>query len=76
MSYCSLGEVAARHSKAKQGSIHRCSGRLSLVVMFSERFLLDEAEMETRKLSRDFDIPLDYTHCVFWLAYFPSKLIF
>eukprot|EP00435_Cladocopium_sp_Y103_P006632 s5411_g2.t1 len=45
--------------------------RLSLVVMFSERCLLDEAEMETRKLSRDFDIPLDYTHSVFWLAYLP-----
>lgn len=38
--------------------------RLSPVVMFCEKCLLDEAEMETRKLSRDFDIPLDYTHSV------------
>lgn len=38
--------------------------RLSLVAMFNERCLLDEAEMETRKLSRDFNIPLDDTHNV------------
>lgn len=37
--------------------------------MFNERCLLDEAEMETRKLSRDFNIPLDDTHNVFWFAY-------
>lgn len=43
-------------------------GRMSLSTMFSEKCLLDDAEMETRKLSRQFDIPLDYTHSVFWLA--------
>ena len=43
-------------------------GRVSLSTMFSEKCLLDDAEMETRKLSRQFDIPLDYTHSVFWLA--------
>ncbi|CAK9030932.1 unnamed protein product, partial [Durusdinium trenchii] len=35
-----------------------------LAIMFSERVLLDEAEMETRKLSRKFEIPLDDTHSV------------
>ena len=49
-----------------------CSGRLSHVVMFSERCLLDEAEMETRKLSRDFDIPLDYTHSAFRFEQFAA----
>lgn len=38
--------------------------RVSLSTMFSEKCLLDDAEMETRKLSRQFDIPLDYTHSV------------